>query len=64
MLSFLLTDLVYAFGFYLADPVGFCTALDVTEWESRDWTSTGICGMVIAIRIAFLLGIGGVGKET
>jgi hypothetical protein len=63
MFSDLLTDFVYTCCVYLVDPVGFCTAWDVKGWESRDWTSTGISGMVIAMRIAFLLGIGGVGRK-
>ena len=59
MFGILLTDLGLLYGVYVADPEGF---VNVAGWESGDWTNIGILGTVIAIRSAFLLGIGGVGK--
>ena len=59
MFGILLTDLGLLYGVYVGDPEGF---VNVAGWESGDWTNIGILGTVIAIRSAFLLGIGGVGK--
>ncbi|KAL5319171.1 hypothetical protein ACEPPN_012220 [Leptodophora sp. 'Broadleaf-Isolate-01'] len=57
MFSILLTDLGLSYVVYSADPLGFW---DVRGWTGGDWTNNGILGAVIAIRTAFLLGIGGV----
>jgi len=59
--AILLTDLGIVYAIYEADPV---MAVSVSKWEKAEWTNNGIFGMVIAIRTAFLLGIGGVGKPN
>lgn len=61
MLAILLTDLGMVYAVYQADPV---MAVSVSNWEKGEWTNHGILGMVIAVRTAFLLGIGGVAKSN
>lgn len=57
MFSILLTDLGLLYTVYSVDPTAFW---DVGGWTSGDWSNNGILGVVIAIRSAFLLGVGGV----
>jgi hypothetical protein len=57
----LLIDLGLIYGVYKTDPKAFW---NVSGWKSRDWTNNGILGMLIVIRSAFLLGIGGVGAAA
>ncbi len=59
LFSILLTDLGLIYGVYRVDAEGL---LDVKGWTRGDWSNYGILGTVIAVRTAFLLGIGGVGK--
>jgi hypothetical protein len=61
MFAVLLTDLGLVYAVYEADPV---MAVSVSKWEKGEWTNHGILGTVIAIRTAFLLGVGGVGIST
>jgi hypothetical protein len=61
MFAILLTDLGMVYAVYEADPM---MAVSVSKWEKGEWTNHGILGMVIAIRTAFLLGIGGVGNPN
>lgn len=61
MFAILLTDLGMVYAVYEADPV---MAVSVAKWEKGEWTNHGILGMVIVIRTAFLLDIGGVGKPN
>jgi hypothetical protein len=61
MFAILLTDLGMVYAVYEADPV---MALNVSKWGQGEWTNHGILGMVIAVRTAFLLGIGGVGRPN
>jgi hypothetical protein len=60
MFAVLLTDLGLVYAVYVADPV---MAVSVGKWETAEWTNHGILGVVILIRTAFLLGVGGVGRE-
>ncbi len=57
MFSILLTDLGLLYTVYTVDPSAFWA---VRGWTGGDWSNNGILGLVIAIRSAFLLGIGGV----
>jgi hypothetical protein len=61
MFAVLLTDLGLVYAFYEADPV---MAVSVSKWEKGEWTNHGILGLVIVVRTAFLLGVGGVGKAV
>ncbi|KAE9365464.1 hypothetical protein N431DRAFT_420643 [Stipitochalara longipes BDJ] len=61
MFAILLTDLGMVYAVYEADPV---MATSVSKWESGEWTNHGILGLVIVMRTAFLLGVGGVGKPN
>jgi hypothetical protein len=56
----LLIDLGLFYDIYNADPKA---VLDVKSWESGDWTNNGILGIVVVVRSAFLVGLGGVGAE-
>ncbi|KAF4629287.1 hypothetical protein G7Y89_g8864 [Cudoniella acicularis] len=57
--AILLIDLGLMYSVFEASPIEF---LDVGGWSSGDWTNNGILGVVIVLRTAFLLGIGGVEK--
>ncbi|KAG0650868.1 hypothetical protein D0Z07_2441 [Hyphodiscus hymeniophilus] len=59
-LGILLIDLGLFYGTYVTDPKA---AFDFGRWESGDWTNNGILAMVVLIRSAFLIGLGGVGSE-
>ncbi len=61
MFAILLIDLGLLYGVYQADPVAFW---NVKGWTEGDWTNNGILGMVIVIRTAFLVGLGGVDINT
>jgi hypothetical protein len=61
MFAILLTDLGMVYAVYEADPV---MAVSVSKWGRGEWTNHGILGIVIAVRTAFLLGIGGVGQPS
>jgi hypothetical protein len=61
MFAILLTDLGMVYAVYEAHPV---MAVSVSKWGQGEWTNNGILGMVIAVRTAFLLGIGGVGQPS
>jgi hypothetical protein len=61
MFAILLTDLGMVYAVYEADPV---MAVSVSKWGRSEWTNHGILGIVIAVRMAFLLGIGGVGQPS
>lgn len=57
----LMTDFCMVWNIYTADPAG---ALDIRAWGSGDWGNNGVLAMVIVMRSAFLLGIGGVGAGS
>jgi len=61
MFSILLTDLGMVYAVYEADPL---MAVSVSKWGSGEWTNHGILGLVIVMRTAFLLDIGGVGQPS
>jgi hypothetical protein len=61
MFGILLIDLGLIYCVYNVDPKGFW---NVRSWDSGEWTNNGILGLVIVIRSAFLLGIGGVGGDS
>jgi len=61
MFAILFTDLGMVYAVYVADPV---MATSVSKWGSGEWTNHGILGLVIVMKTAFLLGIGGVGKPN
>jgi hypothetical protein len=58
--AILLTDLGLLVGGYLSDPAGM---VNLAGWGSMEWGNYGALGVIAAIRAAFLLGIGGVGKK-
>jgi hypothetical protein len=55
----LLIDLGLFYGLYTADSKA---ALDVNRWNSKDWANNGILGILVVIRSAFLVRLGGVGS--
>ncbi|KAG9232460.1 hypothetical protein BJ875DRAFT_466758 [Amylocarpus encephaloides] len=57
----LLIDLGLLYGVWRADPAGFWK---VAEWDQGDWTNNGILGFVALTRTAFLVGLGGVGRDS
>lgn len=61
MFSILLIDVGLLYNGYAASPKAF---LDLGSWTSGDWGNNGIIAALAVFRTAFLLGVGGVGKEV
>ncbi|KUJ24259.1 uncharacterized protein LY89DRAFT_776404 [Mollisia scopiformis] len=61
MFSILLIDVGLIYGGYSVNPKAF---LDFGAWTTGDWGNNGILAALVVIRSAFILGIGGVGKNT
>ncbi|KAE8451128.1 hypothetical protein EG329_004800 [Mollisiaceae sp. DMI_Dod_QoI] len=60
LFSILLVDVGLIYEAYTASPKAF---LDVRGWTTAELGNYGILGTLIVLRSAFILGIGGVGKE-
>ncbi|KAF8851584.1 hypothetical protein BDZ45DRAFT_143571 [Acephala macrosclerotiorum] len=61
MFSIALIDVGLLYGVYEASPDAFW---EIGSWSSGDWGNNGILGSLVVLRTAFILGIGGVGRET
>lgn len=60
MLAILIVDFGLIYISYAADPKGLMNPM---SWVMDDWGGYGTIATVVLARTAFLLGIGGVGKE-
>lgn len=61
MFSILLVDVGLLYSGYATNPKAF---LDLRSWTSGDWGNNGILAALAVLRTAFLLGVGGIGKEV
>lgn len=60
MFGMLLVDFIILWTMYSASPDVF---FHVSKWEAGDYTNNVITGLVTVMRIAFLLGVGGVERK-
>ena len=63
MAAIMVTDVGLLYAAAVSDPKGFSIG-GVSRWGMGEWGNYGILGVLVALRSAFLLGVGGVGTDV